>query len=58
MRKKVSIKKNLQMRAEDLKSLQEQRSEYIQQMKSLSDTAATEKRAFSEEEESQFDELE
>lgn len=58
MRKKVSIKKNLQMRAEDLKSLQEQRSEYIQQMKTLSDTAETEKRAFSEEEESQFDELE
>lgn len=58
MRKKVLIRKTIQKRAEDLKSLQEQRADKIQQMKDLSDTAETEKRAFSEEEETQFDVLE
>lgn len=58
MRKKVTTRKAMQKRAEDLKNLQEQRSDFIQQMKTLSDTAETEKRAFSEEEESQFDDLE
>ena len=58
MRKKVTTRKAMQKRAEDLKNLQEQRSDLIQQMKTLSDTAETEKRAFSEEEESQFDDLE
>lgn len=58
MRKKVLIRKTIQKRAEDLKSLQEQRADKIQQMKDLSDTAETEKRAFSEEEEAQFDVLE
>ena len=47
MRKKVLIRKTIQKRAEDLKSLQEQRADKIQQMKDLSDTAETEKRAFS-----------
>lgn len=58
MKRKAKIRKKMQMRAEDLKALQEQRSDYIQQMKDLSNTAETEKRAFSEEEESQFDDLE
>lgn len=58
MRKKTVVRKAMQRRAEDLKTLQEQRSEYVQQMKTLSDTAETEKRAFSEEEEAQFDDLE
>ena len=39
MRKKVLIRKTIQKRAEDLKSLQEQRADKIQQMKDLSDTA-------------------
>ncbi len=58
MRKKALIRKTIQKRAEDLKTLQEQRADKIQQMKDLSDTAETEKRAFSEEEETQFDTLE
>ena len=58
MRKKALIRKTIQKRAEDLKTLQEQRADKIQQMKDLSDTAETEKRAFSEEEETQFDALE
>lgn len=58
MRKKVLVRRTIQVRSEDLKSLQEQRADKIQQMKDLSDTAETEKRAFSEEEETQFDALE
>lgn len=58
MRKKVKIRKVMQFRAEDLKTLQEQRTELVQRMKDLSNTAETEKRAFSEDEEKEFDELE
>ena len=58
MRKKVAIKKRMQKRAESLKALHEQRCDHIRRMKELSDTAETEKRAFSEEEESEFDDLE
>lgn len=58
MRKKVKTRKVMQFRAEDLKTLQEQRTELVQLMKDLSNTAETEKRAFSEDEEKEFDELE
>ena len=58
MRKRVAIKKTMQFRAEDLKSLQEQRNEAVQAMKDLTNKAEAEQRAFSEEETAQFDELE
>lgn len=58
MRKRVAIKKTMQFRAEDLKSLQEQRNEAVQAMKDLTSAAEAEQRAFSEEETAKFDELE
>lgn len=58
MRRKTLLKKYMQFRAEDLKSLQEQRADMVQRMKVIADTAETEKRAFSEDEEKEFDELE
>lgn len=57
MRKKAIVRQYMQYRAEDLKSLTEQRAELVQQMKDLTSTAETEKRAFSPEEDTQFDEL-
>ncbi len=57
MRKKSIVKQYMQYRAEDLKSLTEQRADLVQRMKDLTATAETEKRAFSEEENTQFDEL-
>lgn len=57
MRKKAIVKQYMQYRAEDLKSLTEQRAELVQKMKDLTAAAETEKRAFSEEEDAQFDEL-
>ena len=57
MRKKAFVKQYMQYRAEDLKSLTEQRADLVQQMKELTSTAETEKRAFSPEEDTQFDEL-
>ena len=58
MRKRVAIKKTMQFRAEDLKSLQEQRNEAVQAMKDLTSAAEAEQRAFSEEEPAKFDALE
>lgn len=57
MRKKTIVRQYMQYRAEDLKSLTEQRAELVQQMKDLTGTAETEKRAFSEEEDQQFEDL-
>lgn len=57
MRKKTIVRQYMQYRAEDLKSLTEQRAELVQQMKDLTVTAETEKRAFSEEEDQKFDDL-
>lgn len=57
MRKKAIVRQYMQYRAEDLKSLTEQRAELVQQMKDLTGTAETEKRAFSEEEDQQFEDL-
>lgn len=57
MRRRVIARQYMQYRAEDLKSLTEQRAELVQQMKDLTAAAETEKRAFSPEEDTQFDEL-
>lgn len=57
MRKKTIVKQYMQYRAEDLKGLSEQRADLVQQMKDLTSTAETEKRAFSEEEDSKFENL-
>lgn len=58
MRKKTIAKQHMQFRAEDLKSLNEQRIDLVQQMKDLTSKAEMEKRAFTDEENTQFDELE
>lgn len=57
MRKKVIVKKKMQYRAENLKSLMEQRGDLVQQMKDMTSAAETEKRAFSPEEDQTFDDL-
>ena len=57
MRKKVITKQYMQYRAEDLKGLTEQRAELVKQMKDLTSTAETEKRAFSPEEDQKFEDL-
>jgi HK97 family phage major capsid protein len=48
----------MQYRAEEIKSLEEQRADLVEQMTGLADTAETEKRALSEEESETFDGLE
>lgn len=57
MRKKTVVRQYMQYRAEDLKSLTEQRADLVQQMKDLTCTAETEQRAFSPEEDQKFDDL-
>lgn len=57
MRKKAVVRQYMQYRAEDLKSLTEQRADLVQQMKDLTSTAETEQRAFSPEEDQKFDDL-
>lgn len=57
VRRAVSIRYYVQRRAEDLKTLNEQRTELVQEMKDLAETAETEKRAMTEEEDSRFSEL-
>lgn len=56
-RRKVEKRAGLQVRAEKLKGLTEQRAELVTQMRELTSTAETEKRAFTEEEDKKFDEL-
>ena len=58
MRRKAKVKKWMQRRADDLKSLIEQRADLVQEMNDLTNTAETEKRAFTPEEDTKFDELE
>lgn len=58
MRKHIKVENKIQFRAEDLKSLEEQRNEAVQAMKDLTTMAETEQRAFSEDETKKFDELE
>lgn len=57
VRRAVSTRYYVQRRAEDLKTLNEQRTELVQEMKDLAETAETEKRAMTEEEDSRFSEL-
>ncbi len=57
-KKKAGTRVMMQTRAENLKSMAEQRAELMQQMKQLTEKAEAEQRAFSEEEDQQFDELE
>lgn len=57
MRKKAVVRQYMQYRAEDLKSLTEQRADLVQQMKDLTSAAETEQRAFSPEEDQRFDDL-
>lgn len=57
MKKKAIARKYMQYRAEDLKTLMEQRAELVQQMKDMTSAAETEKRAFSEDEDGEFEEL-
>lgn len=58
MRKRIKVTNTIQYRAEDLKSLEEQRNDAVQKMKDITSKAETEKRAMSEDEEKEFDELE
>ena len=58
MRRKAKVKKWMQRRADDLKSLIEQRADLVQEMNDITNTAETEKRAFTPEEDAKFDELE
>lgn len=58
MRKHIAIKSEMQFRAEDLKSLQEQRNDAVQAMKDLTAKAEMEQRAFDEAETAEFDRLE
>lgn len=57
MRKEVIVKKYIQVRAENIKGLKEQREDLLSEMKELIGKAEEEQRALSEEEESQFNEL-
>lgn len=56
-KRKVEKRLGLQVRAEELKGLEEQRTDLVAQMKELTSAAETEKRAFTEEEDKKFDEL-
>ena len=56
--RKTVIRLELQKRAEELKSLIEQRAEFIEGLKALTDAAELEKRAMSEEESEKFDDIE
>ena len=56
--RKIAIRYGLQKRAEDLKSLMEQRAELVEELKGLADTAELEKRAMTKEENEKFDEVE
>ena len=57
MKRKTCIKYYLQKRAEDLKTLTEQRAEIVEQMKTLAEMVQKEERAMTEEEDQQFSEL-
>ena len=56
--RKTVIRLELQKRAEELKSLIEQRAELVEELKALTDAAELEKRAMSEEENKKFDDIE
>ena len=58
MRKQVAVRYGLLLRAENLKKLEEQRADKLEELKTLAKTAETEERAFTEEEENKFNTLE
>lgn len=58
MRKQVAVRYGLLLRAENLKKLEEQRAEKLEELKTLTSTVETEQRAFTEEEENKFNTLE
>ena len=57
-RTKVKAKETMQFKAEDLKDIMEQRAELVEQLETLTNTVETEQRAFTEDEEGKFNELE
>ena len=57
MKRKTIAKNWLQKRAEDLKTLKEQRAELVEQMKELAEKVQKEERAMTEEEDTQFSNL-
>lgn len=58
MKKRTLFIANMQYRAEELKGLEEQRVDLVEQMRALAGKAETEKRAMSDEEKTEFDGLE
>lgn len=58
MRKQVAVRDGLLLRAENIKKLEEQRAEKLEELKTLAKTVETEERAFTEEEENKFNTLE
>ena len=54
---KVAAKKEMQLRAEDLKTLSEQRADLVQKMKDMTEKAQLEQRAFTDEEDENFEKL-
>lgn len=57
-RRVARLREEIQKRAENLKSYEEQRAELVEQMKTMTNGAEMEQRAFTEEEEEAFDGLE
>ena len=57
-RRRVGARKGVQRRAEDLKTLMEQRADLYKEMEDLANKAESEKRAMTEDEDHRFDELE
>lgn len=55
--RRAAVKTGLQVRAEELKSLTEQRAELVRQMKDMAEDAKKEERAFTDEEDDKFEEL-
>lgn len=55
--RKVQPRKEFQRRANELKSFEEQRAELVQKMKNMTEKVEQEKRAFSDEEDKEFDNL-
>lgn len=55
--RRAEAKRMLQVRAEELKTLTEQRAELVQQMKTMAEDAKREERAFTDEEDDKFEEM-
>ena len=55
--RRAEAKRTLQVRAEELKTLTEQRADLVQQMKEMAEKAKKEERAFTDEEDNKFEDL-